>query len=301
MGTKEKSKGLGRGLASLIPSTKPAPLAVPDNPEKTTQIDGEDIHYVTLGSITPNPMQPRHQWDQEKLDDLAQSIKTSGLLQPLLVRPAGQAGHYELIAGERRFRALKLAGIDRAPVIVRRVDQRDSLELALVENIQREELNPIDEAQAFQRLIKEFNYSQEELSNRVGRDRSTVTNSLRLLNLPSGIQKNLAQGLLTAGHARALLSLDQDGDRTSLEKLIIHKGLSVRQTEKMVREARERRTRTRAAKPIDPQVRFLEEGLMASLGTKVSVKHRGKRGKIEIEYYSLSDLQRLVEKIQGKQ
>jgi len=313
MDTKDKAKrnppsrGLGRGLASLIPTVADAPLQAPKTGEEKTSVDGEEIFYVALNDIIPNRFQPRKQWDEEKLKELASSIKASGLLQPLLVRrrsaeervPQSQQS-FELIVGERRLRALLLAGFQKAPVIVRTVDGKTSLELAIIENIQREELNPIDEAQAYRRLIAEFSYSQEALSQKVGRDRSTVTNSLRLLNLPKEIQKDLAKGKLTAGHARALLSLSQDFDRISLEKLIIRKGLSVRETERMVREARQRTTMYKSPKTVNPQVRFLEEGLMSILGTKVHIKHGSRGGKIEIEYYSLDDLDRLVDFIQKK-
>ena len=302
------SRGLGRGLASLIPRAVHAPVNAPSEGPSVTHVEGEEIHYIPLRDILPNQYQPRTQWNEDKLKELSESIKSSGLLQPLLVRKredqdlsSENPQHFELIAGERRLKALELAGVEKAPVIVRQVDGKTSLEIAIVENIQREELNPIDEAHAFSRLIEEFHYSQEELSQKVGRDRTTVTNSLRLLNLPEEIQKDLAKGMISAGHARALLSLSQDSDRLSLEKLIIRKALSVREAEKMVREARERRVAKRPTPTqVNPHVRFLEEGLMAILGTKVSIKHRGRKGKIEIEYYSLEDLDRLVEIIKKK-
>jgi len=299
-------RGLGRGLASLIPSTN-APLKLPQEGKEKAHIDGEDIYYISLSEILPNRFQPRSQWNPEKIKELANSIKSSGLLQPLLVRPrenlektVEQPQEYEMIAGERRLRALEMAGFKKAPAIVRKIDGKASLELAIIENIQREDLNPIDEALGYRRLTKEFNYSQDELSQKVGRDRSTITNSLRLLNLPKSIQQNLALGKISAGHARALLSLNVDSDRHSLEKLIIRKGLSVRETERMVREARERRAPTKPQPQVNPQIRFMEEGLMSILGTKVRIKHRGRRGKIEIEYYSLDDLDRLVGAIRKK-
>jgi ParB family chromosome partitioning protein len=297
LGSKASPRGLGRGLASLIPST-PAPVEQPLGNETKAEDSGERVHYIPIQNIIPNRYQPRTKWDQEKLRELASSIQASGLLQPLLVRPMeNKAGSYELIAGERRWRALQLAGLKTAPVIIRKVNSKTSLEIAIIENIQREDLNSIEEALAYKRLIHEFNYSQEELSQKVGKDRSTVTNALRLLNLPEEIRKDVMDGQISAGHARALLSLERDRDRLSLNKLIKSKGMSVRETERLVKEARQRSQTLKPAAEVNPQIRFLEESLMAILGTKTMIKHRGRRGKIEIEYYSLEDLDRLVDLI----
>lgn len=301
-------KGLGRGLSALIPNLSQAPVKEPSSSAAPApRADGEAVLYVQLRDIMPNRYQPRQTWNPETLKELAASIKATGLLQPLLVRrreaserSPTQPQNFELIAGERRLRALELAGLDRAPVVVRDVDSKTSLEMAIVENIQREDLNPVDEALGYRRLIQEFHYSQEELSHKVAKDRSTVTNSLRLLNLPESIQASLAKGLISAGHARALLSLERDKDRLSLEQLIIRKGLSVREAERMVREARERGTAGKGKPAANPELRFLEESLRASLGTKVSIKHRGRKGRIEIEYYSLDDLDRLVAALRGR-
>jgi len=304
MKKKSSPKGLGRGLASLIPEVSAYDR---QSGGVTVSIDSEteQVSYVLLTEILPNSFQPRTLWNQEKLQELAESIKTTGLLQPLLVRPLEfeekrkeMGKKYELIAGERRLRALKIAGFEKAPIIIKQVDRKSSLEMAIVENIQREDLNPVDEALAYRRLLEEFRYSQEELSNKVGRDRSTVTNCLRLLNLSGPIQKSLSEGKISAGHARALLSLSGDRDRESLVQLIIRKGLSVREAERLVREAHSSRPRVRKQREVNPELRFMEEKLMASLGTKVSIKHRGRRGKIEIEYYSLEDLNRVVNQIE---
>ncbi len=297
-------RGLGRGLSSLIPSAAVAAVVEPTgNVEgNKVRIDGEEIHYLSLSDIAPNPYQPRTQWNDENLKDLAESIKASGLLQPLIVRrkptDANQPFPFELIAGERRLRALKLAGLQKAPVMIKDVDAKTSLEIALVENIQREDLNPIDEALGYKRLIREFNYSQEEVSTRIGRERSTITNALRLLNLNQEIQDDLAKGKLTAGHARALLGLENDSDRLSLKNLIISKALSVREAERLVREAKGQSSPKKSADGKSPELRFMEEGLMSALGTKVAIKHRGRRGRIEIEYYTLDQLDGLIARMQ---
>lgn len=300
------ARGLGRGLSSLIPTAPVAavPTAIQGSEGGKIRVEGEDIHYLSLSDIAPNPYQPRTQWNDENLKDLAESIKATGLLQPLIVRRkptnATQPFPFELIAGERRLRALKLAGLQKAPVMIKEVDAKTSLEIALVENIQREDLNPIDEALGYKRLIREFNYSQEEVSTRIGRERSTITNALRLLNLAQEIQEDLARGKLTAGHARALLGLEGDADRLSLKNLIISKGLSVREAERLVREAKgSSQASKKSSDGKSPELRFMEEGLMSALGTKVAIKHRGRRGRIEIEYYTLDQLDGLIARLKG--
>jgi len=271
-----KRRALGRGLGALIPSAAAEVL-----PQR-----GEDDNLVPLDKIRPNPLQPRETFSDAAITDLADSIREKGLLQPLLVRRSG-AG-FELIAGERRYRAALRAGLTRVPVVVHDVDDRESLEIALIENIQREDLNPLEEARAYQRLANEFGLRQEEIAQRVGKNRSTVANSLRLLNLPHEIQQQLASGAITAGHARSLLMLGSVEEQSALARDIVEQRLSVRDTET--------RTRARARKPVaDLDVRAAESALARAIGTKVRiVPGRNGGGKIQIDYYSLEELNGLL-------
>jgi ParB family chromosome partitioning protein len=273
---------LGRGLSALI-STESPPA------------EGDEIREIEIDLIRPGHQQPRTTFDQAKLDELAQSIRTSGIIQPLLVRPRG--GLFELVAGERRWRAAQLAGLPRIPAIIREIPDDKLLELALIENIQRQELNPIEEANAYKRLIESLNLTQEEVAQRVGRDRTFVTNYLRILKLPSEIQELLETEKLSFGHARALLGLDDVILQRRYAQKIVKNNWSVRETERRIKHAPENKPAgsKQISKQGDPNVRAAEAKLRRHLGTQVQIvpARSGAAGKIEIEYYSALDLDRL--------
>ncbi len=277
-----RRRALGRGLGALIPVARsPAESGLADT---TSQ--------ARLDAILPNPYQPRANFTDETIDELAASIRQKGLLQPLLVRRVGQ--QYQLIAGERRFRAAQRAGLTHVPVTVREADDREALELALIENLQRENLNPIEEARAYKRLCDEFGLTQDEVALRVGKNRSTITNSLRLLQLPREVRDQIEAGALSAGHARSLLGLESAKTQNEVARDIIRRRLSVRQTEALVRRKAEG-----VGKDLDQQA--LENALARALGTKVRL-HPTKNGagKIEIAYYSLAELSGLVERLTAR-
>jgi len=248
-----------------------------------------------LERIKPNRYQPRTAPDSARLAELAASIKSSGVLEPVVVRPMGE--EYELIAGERRWLAARQAGLREIPAMVREATDAEALELALIENLQREDLNPMEEAQAFQRLSEQFGHTQQEIADKVGKDRATVANTLRLLALPIQIQNLVKSGQLSEGHARALLSLPSAHDQTSLAQKIIARKLSVRQTELEVRKMVSPRLRLRAmaAARRDSHLRAAEEALQKVFGTKVRIHRLGEKGRIEIELYSQGDLDRILE------
>jgi len=269
---------LGKGLDALIPTGK----------------GGSEIVELDIKSISPGKEQPRKVFNEGPLKDLAASIKEKGVLQPVLVSRTKE-GAYALIAGERRYRAAKLAGLKKIPAIVRKTTSGDSLEVALIENIQRENLGPIETAEAFQRLIKEHNYTQETLAKKVGKERVTVTNYMRLLKLPDEIKALIDDGELSMGHARALLVIPDRAQQVALAERIIKEGMSVRLAEVLGKKEAPKQAKHKTKKKQDPHVRDLEEKLIRALGTKVKIKHAGKRGKIEIEYYSLDELDRLLD------
>ncbi len=275
-----KRKALGKGLAALLPDPDPA--------EGTTATTSE----AAVERLSPNPFQPRSNIDQARLDELAASIRTSGVVQPILVRRLGDG--YQIVAGERRWRAAQQAGLKRVPVTVREVPDAELLELALIENIQREELSALEEAQAFQRLQDELHLTQEQIAQKVGRDRATVANTLRLLRSPREVRELLAAGRLDAGHARALLALEHADEQVSLGREAARKGLSVREVERRVALLRAPR---RAAGRKDPNTRAAEERLRAALGTKVHIARRGKGGALKIAFTSESELSRLFDLI----
>ncbi|MFA5092412.1 MAG: ParB/RepB/Spo0J family partition protein [Candidatus Omnitrophota bacterium] len=280
-------RALGKGLSALIPEK-----AVDVNVHK------EEIVYVQFGQIKPNPFQPREDFDQANIEELAQSIKEKGVIQPLLVRRRGD--NYELIAGERRLRASNLLGLKEIPVIVREVSDQDSLELALIENIQREELNAIEEAHAYQHLIDKFHVSQEKISEALGKSRVTITNTLRLLKLPHEIQVEMKKGRISFAHGRALLEIDDANHQRRLTQDIITKGLSVRELENLIKSNRPKSIKRNIGQgQRDPLVAILEEQMQHALATKVRISKRKKRGHINIEFYSPEDLQRIVNVIKG--
>jgi ParB family chromosome partitioning protein len=270
-----KRRALGRGLGALIPNAY-------GNEE-----EGRDS-FVPLAAIRPNPMQPRLAFADEGIAELAESIRQKGILQPLLVRRSN--GGFELIAGERRLRAAQRLGMEQVPVLVRDANDGEMLEMALIENTQREDLNPLEEARAYRRLVEEFQLTQEDIAARVGKDRSTIANTMRLLQLPPELQSQIERGALSAGHARALAAAPSATMKIQWAQEVIAQGLTVRQTENLVK----RRVRPPAA----PEVAAAEQRLTEHLGTRVRVLHgRNGAGRIEIEYYSLEELNGLLDRL----
>jgi ParB family transcriptional regulator, chromosome partitioning protein len=283
-----KRMALGKGLGALLP--------------EFGQAESKAFLYCGIEEIIPNRSQPRKHFDESKLQELAESIKEKGILEPLIVRRTDQG--YELIVGERRWRAAQKAGLKEVPVVVKEAEGREALEISLIENLQREDLNPIEAAEAFKHLIEEFNISQEDLSKRIGKDRTTITNTLRLLKLPIEIRNQLLQNRITSGHARAILSLESKEKQKELCALIIKKGLSVREAEALAKRWSEKPkksiTPVKKRGDLESQLSSLQDSLRKYLGTKVHITQKGKKGKIEIEYYSHEDLERIVEAILGK-
>lgn len=276
-------KALGKGLDALIPDLKTGTMAGHGN--------AIEIH---IDDIAANPYQPRTKMSEVSLTDLKESISEKGVLQPVIVRR--KAGRYELVAGERRLRAAKLANLGSIPAVIMQVSDSEALEIALVENLQREDLNPIDEARGYKELIRRFNLTQDELAKKIAKDRSTIANVLRLLNLPDVVKQGVEEGKITMGHARALLGLSDARQIESVFRSILHRGLSVRQVEAIVRRRLRTKTRrNRAAKPADPEIGRIEEELMRRFGTRVRILSHGGHGKIEIEFYSDDDLTRILE------
>ncbi|GBC82650.1 putative chromosome-partitioning protein ParB [bacterium HR10] len=278
-------KALGRGLEALLGET---------------QALAEQVVELDIDLIDPSPYQPRTRYDEQRLRELADSIRTHGLVQPILVRRRGL--RYEIIAGERRWRAAQLAGALKIPAVIREVPDEQVLELSLIENIQREDLNPIEEAQAYQRLIERLGLTQEEVARRVGRDRTSIANSLRLLRLPQEVQALVEEGKLSVGHAKALLSLSSADAQRQLAQEVVARGLSVRETEATARKwnAAASPQARRGPAPTDPHLRAAAERLARYLGTKVRILPGTSGGKIEIEYYSMADLDRIYNRILGK-
>jgi ParB family transcriptional regulator, chromosome partitioning protein len=271
-------KALGRGLSALLQEV-----------ETTTT----GLNHVPVHLILPNPFPPRSAFPEDTLRELADSIRASGVLQPILVRPAD--GKYQLIAGERRLRAAKLAGLQAVPAVIRDLGDRETLELAVTENVMREDLNPIEVAHAYHSLQERFQLSQEEIAARIGVDRSTVSNTMRLLRLPPELQEMVAKGDVSAGHARALLALESVERQNELARLIAKRGLSVRQVESMVTKEQSATGEQKPASAVDPNTRAAALEMERTLGTRVKIVGSNQRGKIEISYFSAQDLQRLYE------
>ena len=285
MTTTPKRMALGKGLGALLPDVGPA--------------ESKTLLSCGIEEIVPNRSQPRKQFDETKLQELAESIKEKGILEPLIVRRAD--GGYELIVGERRWRAAQRAGLKEVPVLVKDVEGREVLEISLIENLQREGLNPIEEAEAFRRLTEEFGINQADLATRLGKDRTTITNTLRLLKLPSEIREELLRGHITSGHARAILSLESRERQKNLCAQILQRGLSVREAEALAKrwaEGVKKETRPdRKKTELQSQLNSIQDTLRRHLGTKVLITQRGKGGKIEIDFYSLQELERIIETI----
>lgn len=310
----DKGKRLGRGLEALIakaptrapyvepprtPSATATPEPAADPAEPTTP-----YRLLALGKIRPNPLQPRKEFREEDLADLEASLRVSGLLQPITVRPAPRGDGFELIAGERRFRAAQRLGWSEIPAVVRDVDDKLLLSLAMVENLQRSDLNPIEEAEGYDQMIREFALTQQEVADIVGKDRSTVANTLRLLALPASVRRLVWDGALTVGHARALLGLGDTTKMADLARVIVAEGLSVRDVEQRVRNEAKPRTGSKQGVPADSrsaEVRRLEDELRKHLGTDARILQSGKsaKGELRIPFYNAEDFERLLELLLG--
>jgi ParB family transcriptional regulator, chromosome partitioning protein len=293
-------RGLGKGLSALISENYTQPAAKPQEKEKSASAG---INSLALSKLHAGKYQPRTHFNEEALSELADSIQKNGLMQPVIVRPSGkQSGKFEIVAGERRWRAAKMAGLSDISVIIREINDQQALELALVENIQRQDLSPLEEAAGYQRLIDEFSYTQEELASTVGKSRSHIANLLRLLALPAEVKQMLESGELTMGHARALLGAP---DPVALAREIVSRGLNVRQAEEVSRtvQGNEKKTVTRAGSQRrnpgnkDPDIIALEESLSENLGLRVSINDRGQSGEIVLAYDSLAQLDEILRKL----
>jgi ParB family chromosome partitioning protein len=275
----DKRPALGRGLSALIPDAPPAPAG-----DRSLEVDSD--------LLRPNKFQPRTSMDDAKIEELARSIRGNGIIQPIVVRKVG--GEYEIVAGERRWRAAQRAGLLKVPVVVRDIPEDRLLAVALIENIQREDLNPIEEAHAYRRLADEYRLTQEQIADAVGKDRSSIANYLRLLKLPQEVRANLGSGVLSMGHARALLGLADEAAQLRVSRDVVAKSLSVRETEALVKKAAEPRP-AKAAPEKDVHTRAAEERLRFVLGTRVRIARARKGGRIEIDFGSEDELQRIYE------
>ncbi len=277
---------LGKGLEALIPQ-------VPSEPIKTEEQPREGLFHISIDKIKANPYQPRTRMDEDKLSELTASIQEKGIIQPVVVREAG--GEYELVAGERRLTAAKRLGWEKIPVVITgKLSKEEMLELSLIENLQREDLNPIDTARGYQRLMEECSLSQDQMAQKIGKDRSTIANTLRLLHLPEEVQKCVSVGELSEGHARAILPLPDEKEQIALSKRVIKEGLSVRKIEELVYGKKKPSAAKRKAK-ISPAFFEIEEKLKQFFGTAVKVRAKEKGGEIKIEFYSEEDLTRILE------
>ena len=300
-----KKMGLGRGLNTLIPNK---PIIDDEEVEqvkkkvsKSSKAKKKEEKELTLpiDKIEPNPDQPRNQFDEDTLQELADSIKQYGMLQPILVTP--KDGFYEIIAGERRWRAAKLAGLNEVPVMIRKYSENEIVEIALIENIQRDNLNPIEEAMAYKRLMEEFQLKQDEVAGKVSKSRAAITNSLRLLKLDPRVQKMLEEEMISTGHARALLAISNKDQQYEIAQKVFDEKLSVRDIEKLVKDLKKIKKDKKEEKDVhDILYTELEESMKQILGSKVSIKNRkNNKGKIEIEYYSRDELERIVDMIRS--
>jgi len=277
-----KRKALGRGFSALFPDT-------------VIEEENRGLFYCPIESISPNPHQSRQSFGESELAELAQSIKEKGVIQPILVTKTKDG--FQLIAGERRWRAAQKAGLDKIPALIRDVSPAEALQIALIENIQRQDLNPIEEAAAYHELLQEFNFTQEALSARIGKNRTTIANFLRLLKLPDDVQRDIIDGRLSAGHARVLVSIDSPSIQRKIRDLVIKRSLSVRQTEALAKRFLASRRPEAIRDAIDSYLESLVNNLQDSLGTKVAIERKGKKGRIIIEFYSDDELGRLVERL----
>jgi ParB family chromosome partitioning protein len=287
-GRKLKKMALGRGLDALLPGIE----SIDNRPNKYIMCDIE--------LIRPNRYQPRLRFSEKELDALTESVKEQGIIQPILIRKDEQG--YELIAGERRLKAAKRAGLTQAPAIVREITDAELLEISIVENIQRENLTPMEEAEAYHCLMKEFGLTQEQVAARVGKSRSSVANFLRLLNLPEEIKGSIMDGIISMGHARAILGTENTAQQRAVWRLVTSKNLSVRQTEDLVKTFKEKKHQTEPKEPTSEEIYFsgLSEDLSRHFGARVKIKRQGKKGRLEIEFYNNEDLNRLIELLKSQ-
>ncbi|NLK73590.1 MAG: ParB/RepB/Spo0J family partition protein [Clostridiales bacterium] len=278
-----KGKALGRGLEALFTD-----ININENNNK-------ELITLDINEISPNPNQPRKLFDSEKIDELAESIKAHGIIQPIIVKAVNSG--YEIIAGERRWRAARKAGLKEVPCIIKDIDEQSHMLFAIIENLQREDLNPIEEAKAFDSMLKEYNMTQEDIAKSVGKSRPYIANTLRLLKLPEEIQLLILENKITSGHARALINIEDKQKQKALVLEIIEKGLNVRQTEKAVEENKTKGSKKNKSEKrrTDPQIINIQEDLKRIFGTKVTINHRNRKGTVEIEYYSQEELERLIE------
>jgi len=285
-------KALGRGLESLLPSVRPA------EPIGPTGLHGQAVRDLPVTEIDPNPYQTRNHFDEQALNELAASILVNGIVQPIVVRPNN--GRFQLVAGERRWRAMKKIGKEFIPAIIKQISNEQAMEMTIVENLQREGLNPMEEARAFDRLSREFNLTQEQMSQRTGRERASIANLVRLLRLPEAVQESIEKGELSAGHAKALLMLEAPEAILVAVQRIRSASLSVRQTEELVHRMLApqdvaKKEDSASKRAVDPNVRAAEEELQRALGTRVTIRDNKGKGKIVIEYASLEDFDRILE------
>lgn len=278
-----KKRALGKGLKAFLP-------------EDYGILKDEKFVDVDVDDLRPNPLQPRQDFDPEAIAELARSIKETGILQPLVVVPEGN--HYKIVVGERRWRAAQKIGIAKVPAIVRQLTEVEQIEASLVENLQRKDLNPIEIAHAYQKLIEELKYTQEAVAEKVGKDRTSVANFIRLLKLPPEVQRMVAEGKMSMGHARALITLENPDQQVFLSRLIVEKNLSVREVEKMMTDKR-RASSPERKQELDPDLQALQDELIQTLGTKVAISGNPEKGIIKLFYFSLEDLNRIFEKIKG--
>ena len=296
--TTERRKVLGRGLETLLPSRPvpvgPAPVPAP------AKASGDEVLHLPLEQLEHNPYQTRKSpLDSGPLQELAASIKSVGVLQPIVVRP-NTNGHYQVIAGERRWQASQLAGLRDIPAIVRHVSNEQAMEMTIIENLQREDLNPMEQARAYDRLGREFGLTQEHMSVRTGLDRSSIANFLRLLKLPVSVQEKLDRDQITLSHAKSLMGLDSPGEMERLADRIVENGLSVRQTEEMVTALMHPHPKVEKERTVDPNVREVENTLQRILGVRVTIEDREGRGKILIEYRSVDDFDRILDALKAR-
>ena len=307
MAAQKKARGLGRGLDALFGAVEVSPAKTRSAPKKTgsaakTEVETKDeaeelpdggLRYIDINDIKPNASQPRKNFDEDKLEELAESIDQHGLIQPLVLRAAGQG--YEIVAGERRWRAARMIGLKELPCIVRELTEEENMLMAIIENMQREDLNPIEEAEGLKQMIDTYGLTQEQVSRGVGKSRPYITNSLRLLKLPPKIRYLTADGSLSMGHARALAAVKDEKRQIELAERVVSEGLSVRQIEKLAQESGKTSAKRKPRKTKSADEKRVEMELREALGTKVSLQRKGARGKIEIEFFNGEEMERLID------
>lgn len=293
-----KKGGLGRGLDALFADAVPVSDPLKEEKKQDTQVrteeqSGDAVQYINIHDIMPNANQPRKTFSEEKIEELSKSIKEHGIIQPIVVRKKGKS--YEIVAGERRWRAARKAELAKVPCLIRELSDEQNMLIAIIENMQREDLNPVEEAEGLNQMIVTFGMTQEQISKGVGKSRPYIANSLRLLKLPEYIKEEMAEGRLSAAHGRTLVTVEDEDVRKALCERIIKEGLSVRETEKLVSENGKGKKRKPAARTKNPDVARVEAELKEALGTRVTINQNGKKGKIEIEFFSRDELDRLIE------